>query len=225
MNPSDGLQKLKKYFSDDEINCLDIGANIGQFFHKFKDSFPHAYIHMIEANPHCEKHLTKLSSTYEIVGLSDKEGTLKFYTSATRPRAKGASFYPEHTFKNLDEKDILILSVPVRTLDSYSFDRKFDLVKIDVQGSELDIIKGGTKFLQDVDFVLVEVSLTEYNQGAPLADEVIKKLEELDFYIVDVVDEHKNKKEEILQLDLLFSKINKEHDCNIIKKYNLLSSR
>jgi FkbM family methyltransferase len=224
MNPSDGLQKLKKYFSGDEINCLDVGANIGQFFCKFKDSFPHAYIYMIEANPYCEKHLTKLSSTYEIVGLSDKEGVLEFYTSANRPRAKGASFYPEHTFKNLDEKDILILNVPVRTLDSYSFDRRFDLVKIDVQGSELDIINGATNFLRHVDFALVEVSLIEYNQGAPLAAEIIKKLEELDFYIVDVIDEHKNKKEEVLQLDLLFSKISKEHNSNIVKQYNLLSN-
>ena len=222
MNHKDNLQKLKKYFSKDEISCLDIGANTGQFFQKFKDIFPNAYVYMIEANPHCERHLKKLSSSYEIIGLSNKKGTLEFYTSANRPRAKGASFYPEYTFKDLDEKNILILNIPVTTLDSYSFDRKFDLVKIDVQGSELDIITGGTTFFRDVDFLLVEVSLIEYNQGAPLADEVIEKLQEIDFYIIDVIDEHINKNQETIQIDLLFSKINKGHELGIVKKYNLL---
>jgi FkbM family methyltransferase len=221
MNPTDNLHKLKKYFLNDKINVLDIGANIGQFFHKFKDVFPNAYIHMIEANPHCEKYLKKLPSSYDIIGLSDTTGILKFYTSANRPRAKGASFYPEHTFKDLDEKDILTLSIPVTTLDKCSFDRKFDLVKIDVQGSEFDIITGGTNFFQNVDFLLVEVSLIEYNQGAPTAVNVIKKLQEQSFYIVDLIDEHKNK-EETIQVDLLFSKINKTHNLDIVKTYNLL---
>jgi FkbM family methyltransferase len=222
MNPSDNLKKLKKYFSNDKIYCLDIGANTGQFFHKFKDIFPEAVIHMIEANPHCERHLKKLSSSYEIIGLSNKDGILNFYTTTRKPRSKGASFYPEHTYKNLDQKDILILSVPVTKLDNHFFNNQFNLVKIDVQGSELDIIEGGTNFFRDIDFLLIEVSLTEYNTGAPLAKEVIKKLEEMQFYIVDVIDEHIDNQQRVLQLDLLFSKINRTHDQEILKKYNLL---
>ena len=99
---------------------------------------------------------------------------------------------------------------------------QFNLVKIDVQGSELDIIEGGTNFFRDIDFLLIEVSLTEYNTGAPLAKEVIKKLEEMQFYIVDVIDEHIDNQQRVLQLDLLFSKINQTHDQEILKKYNLL---
>lgn len=81
-----------------------------------------------------------------------------------------------------------------------------DFIKLDVQGSELDIIRGGENTIKNTTFVMAEVSLLEYNQGAPLIDAVVDKMVELGFCIVDVVDYHRSNGI-IIQLDLLFKNL------------------
>ena len=53
-----------------------------------------------------------------------------------------------------------------------------DLIKMDVQGAELDIIKGGLDIINNAKYLIVELQDTEYNRGAPLAATTIKFLEE-----------------------------------------------
>jgi FkbM family methyltransferase len=211
-------EKLRKHFPQSNITCLDIGANCGQFFDSIKDLYPQSSITMVEANPHCERFLQRKNSPYHMIALSDKKGILEFFTTKKKPRSKGASFYPEVNWKNIKEDDILKISVPVSTLDILFENQKFDLVKIDVQGAELDIINGGTEFLQSNTFLLIEVSLVEYNQGAPLAVDVVKRLENLGFYILDCIDDHISAGQ-VIQLDLLFSKNINAHNTDCVKEY------
>ena len=211
-------EKLRKHFPQSNITCLDIGANCGQFFDSIKDLYPQSSITMVEANPHCERFLQRKNSPYHMIALSDKKGILEFFTTKKKPRSKGASFYPEVNWKNIKEDDILKISVPVSTLDILFENQKFDLVKIDVQGAELDIINGGTEFLQSNNFLLIEVSLVEYNQGAPLAVDVVKRLENLGFDILDCIDDHISAGQ-VIQLDLLFSKNINAHNTDCVKEY------
>jgi hypothetical protein len=44
---------------------------------------------------------------------------------------------------------------------------------MDVQGAELDIIRGGIKLCKKAKGILLEVALKEYNQNSPLYDEVV----------------------------------------------------
>jgi hypothetical protein len=53
---------------------------------------------------------------------------------------------------------------------------------------------------------MAEVSLLEYNQGAPLMDAVVNKMIDLGFCIVDIVDYHRSNGI-IFQLDLLFENL------------------
>ena len=48
----------------------------------------------------------------------------------------------------------------------------FDLVKLDTQGSEIDILNGGSHMIKNTTAIIVEVSHVEYNENAPLVDEV-----------------------------------------------------
>ena len=56
--------------------------------------------------------------------------------------------------------------------DLFEDDSVFDLIKIDTQGSELDIIIGGKNLCSHAQGILLEVSLEPYNDSAPLKDEV-----------------------------------------------------
>ena len=54
-----------------------------------------------------------------------------------------------------------------------------DFVKIDVQGAEVDIIKGGIHTLNHASKMVVELQHSQYNEGALLCDESIKIMEGL----------------------------------------------
>jgi beta-1,4-mannosyl-glycoprotein beta-1,4-N-acetylglucosaminyltransferase len=45
-----------------------------------------------------------------------------------------------------------------------------DLIKIDVQGAELDILKGSMKIINNAKFLIVELQHVEYNEGAPMCN-------------------------------------------------------
>ena len=45
-----------------------------------------------------------------------------------------------------------------------------DLIKIDVQGAELDILKGSMNVINNAKFLIVELQHVEYNKGAPLCN-------------------------------------------------------
>jgi hypothetical protein len=52
------------------------------------------------------------------------------------------------------------------------------LIKIDVQGAELDVLKGSLNTLSNCKYLIVELQDINYNNGAPLAPITIKYLED-----------------------------------------------
>jgi hypothetical protein len=79
----------------------------------------------------------------------------------------------------------------------------FDLVKLDTQGSELDILKGGKNLISRAKVVILEVSLIEYNEGAPTVEETIDYMNEIGFEERMSLGEHYDG-ETIVQKDLVF---------------------
>jgi FkbM family methyltransferase len=67
------------------------------------------------------------------------------------------------------------VAVDVVTLDAWAADSsvaRIDAMKLDTQGSELDILRGATRALQDVRHLEIEVAFNEIGKGAPLFGEV-----------------------------------------------------
>lgn len=185
---------------------LDIGANIGIFTKDILSTIPNCNVIMVEANPNCEPYLKEIGQPYDMIALSNKEGIAELYIENSNLLATGASLYKENTIWYDDDKCHKQI-VPVNTLDSRNYfeGKKIDLIKLDVQGSELDIINGGINTVLNTSFLLVEVSLLQYNQGSPLINNVVEKMIKLGFYIVDIIEYHKFENT-IFQLDLLFKK-------------------
>ena len=78
-----------------------------------------------------------------------------------------------------------------------------------MQGAEIDVLEGATATLQKTDFVLLEASLLNYNQGAPLIADLIAWLDKKDFVLFDICDQQRrNNNTTLVQADLLFSKRN-----------------
>lgn len=80
-----------------------------------------------------------------------------------------------------------------------------DLIKLDVQGSEKDVMLGGLDIIRSCKAILIELSVLEYNIGSPTLVEMINFLDQIGFRLCDIVDLHYDtSKSELLQFDALF---------------------
>jgi hypothetical protein len=59
------------------------------------------------------------------------------------------------------------------------------LLKLDVQGYELEVLRGARKILAEAEVVVIECSLIQYNDGAPLFAEVVSFMSERGFLVYD----------------------------------------
>jgi FkbM family methyltransferase len=195
--------KLTQYIEPKRV--LDIGAHVGDFTSQLASMSPNCGFMLIEANPHCESYLKKLNQPYKILAISNQTGTTHLYVEKANLIGTGASLYKENT-EWYGEGKYELIEVPVDTLDNQNFfqEEVIDLVKLDVQGAELDILMGGNKTITRSKYVLIEVSLLEYNYKAPLMDKVVAKMKQYGFYMEDILEYHKLPNNQIFQLDILF---------------------
>ena len=210
------LEKRLNFYKKNDINfkkVLDIGAYKGEWKDLFQKIFPESDILMIEANKDKEDILKK-KGNYIIALLGSEDGKEVDYFKCTDDKIDtGNSVYLENTSMkfNPEKRKTKKLSSLLDPND------KFDLIKIDVQGSEIEVIEGGESIIKNSNFLLVELSLQNYNEGAPKLLEVINKLNEYNFELIDIID--RNYRNNVLvQIDGIF----KNKDKNLINFNKLI---
>jgi FkbM family methyltransferase len=176
---------VKNYFNPKTI--LDIGANIGQFYHESKNIFSDSNYFLIEGNKFCEPVLKDLNVEYFIGLFSNEKKRVSYYVRKSEPRCTGNSIYREKT-NFFNDNDIEIFYEETFTLDMFFKDRFFDLIKIDVQGSELDILKGGINLCKHAKGIILEMSVEEFNLNAPLYNIVLEYMESINFTKKDILN-------------------------------------
>ena len=194
------LSKITKHFYPYRI--LDIGANVGQFYQIAKQTFPDSFIFSIEASKECEPYLKQLTDNYYIGLLAKDTSEYNFYSRKGDTTCTGNSIYRELTHFYSDDQLEIIKQKGIKLDDLFELDSEFDIIKIDTQGSELDIITGGINLCKKAKGILLEVSLTQYNEGAPLHEEVIQFMSNFDFIKTEILDEARNNGSH--QQDILF---------------------
>ena len=142
INGETSYQRLQREFALARVKqfrrAIDIGGNIGFWSRDFCDRFEDVQIFEPDrSNLECLRENIKDSDNYTIheVGLGDRAGELTFYVSPTT--SGGHSVFREQVF----EEVVHPVTIDVRTLDEYAF-TNVDLIKIDTQGSELNILRG-----------------------------------------------------------------------------------
>lgn len=128
---------------------------------------------------------------------------VNFYKNRNNLICTGDSIYRELT-EHYNDTSVLIQRRVTETLDDiFPNGTEFDLIKLDTQGSEIDIIKGGQILCKKSKLILMEVSIEKYNQDSPLYDEVIAFMHSINFEKIDELEDHfLNGK--LIQKDILF---------------------
>ena len=186
---------------------LDIGAHTGQFYGWAKPVWSDSVIWMIEANELHESILRNLTHNnndeYLITALGDKEREVTFYTRSDKPHTEGNSYYEEVNYWDIQQL-VQKSTVKLQKLDKiFTDDTTFEVIKLDTQGSELDILKGGKNLCKRASIIILEVSYIEYNKGAPSSDEVISFMKDFGFEEKMSIGEHYDENK-IIQKDLVF---------------------
>lgn len=157
------LRALKDTFEPKII--YDIGSCVLHWTHRAKEVWPEAECVLFDA---FEPAAFLYKSHRHFIGvLGDQDGKdVTFYQNNYSPT--GNSRYKEIG----GPPDIVFDPVPrtMHRLDTIVQKYKFplpDLVKIDVQGCELDIMKGASVVLDHAKVLIVEMQHTNYNDAAP----------------------------------------------------------
>lgn len=184
-------------------SLLDIGAAHGHFSIIWNSVTGNDNISMIEANPLSCSLLEELpwTLTNKAVG---KPGKATFYTNTAEPVGGGSSLYKENTeyFDGCAQETIEVVALDDLFLEG-------DLIKIDVQGAELDVIEHGPETIQKANYLLLELSFMDYNVGAPLIDDILAKTRDLGFKMIDTFGPHYGGhwyKKRKVQADVLLSR-------------------
>lgn len=179
---------------------IDIGAHKGHWALKARKIFPGVPIHMVEAQDALrgELEVTGFPFTLCLLG-AEEAAAVPFHVDPVWPT--GASVLEEVTAFDRDE-----LALPMRRLDDLKLGLASPiLLKLDVQGYELQVLAGAHETLKSVEVIMAEVALLEYNKGAPLIAEVIAYLCEHGFVPYDIGDMMRRHEDRALfQCDMIF---------------------
>lgn len=167
-------------------SIVDVGAYEGNWTAMAREIWPTSKIIMIEPNP--EK-LTILQSLARAIGADvypDLLGAVDGEEVEFNVMETGSSVLSERSSAPRTKQ-----LRGVRTLDAVVGDRVVDLLKIDVQGYELEVMLGARRVLQQASVILLELSLIDVNEGAPLFHQVVEFLAKHHFVMYDIVEFHR----------------------------------
>jgi FkbM family methyltransferase len=194
------LKNLSQYNFN---SVLDIGAHHGNFYRELSKIKHIEKWLLIEANKNCEGHLASLNIPFKIAMLSDEVKNQPYYQHKFDNTCTGNSYYRELSHHYKDE-NIVVDIITTCTLDDIVNNEQYDFIKIDTQGAEIDILRGGLRTLKRAKLVLLETSVIPYNENAPLQREVVEFMYSYGFNNYIVIDQLMLPN--IHQEDLLFTR-------------------
>jgi len=179
----------------------DVGACNGSWTRWTQSNIlPKSKFYLFEANSHYLSDLIITGHPFFLNVLSN-EGRefVDFYPGCNT----GDSYYKETTTWYDEKKSV---RMPCTTLDKLIEEKNLpipNLIKIDTQGSELDILSASKKILGKAELILCEMPIIEYNKGAPKISEYLEFFQDFDYIPVELLEVHRAEGI-VFQLDFAF---------------------
>ena len=163
---------------------LDIGGNVGRFSKTMQYLFPNAKIISFEPLPVCFDEMTKLMNGYSNftahnIGLGDVSEELEMEESNHNPSSSLLPMGDIHKDAFPFAEGGVKRKVQVKRLDDIQKELNIEyplMIKVDVQGFEKKVIKGGIDVFSKAKILVLESSFQELYEGQPLFDDIYKLL-------------------------------------------------
>lgn len=205
------LQHLINHFRIETI--LDVGANAGQYAEELVQHGYKGKIYSFEPIPSVFLSLAKTCKKYQNIevlnfGMGSKEAELTInvsenLASSSILRVNEASLAAEPKTRTTHQEKVLI-----KTIDSFFNSKSLEeevLLKLDVQGYELEALRGAILSLPRIKLIQSELSFTKLYYGGPLYDEVVSFLAEQGFEVFTIIPGFRDERSgRMLQADGIF---------------------
>jgi len=204
-------RELIRYLPE-HLSCyVDVGAFDGCFFEIIRSERNVSKAVLVEPQ---DVYFSKLKAVYS------SDPTIKLVQCVLMAESKNVSFHVNtlaatssvlSADENLLGTEIDIsgktIETQSRTLDEVTADcPTIDLLKIDVQGAELEVLKGGAGALKKTKLAWIEVSFKPLYKGSALFEDVRLYMETQGFEMINILPGFKGKNGVLLQADCLFKK-------------------
>jgi FkbM family methyltransferase len=166
-------------------HIFDIGAHSGEFARSCRRVWPIAKLTCFEVLPHRVSELRNWCA--QDGNATVKDCLLGAETNDAVPlhEMETASSVLEEHFPPMAQTR----SYPMQTVDSIvksSGEKPPNFLKLDVQGYELEVLRGAQTSLPHASALLIETNLIDIHKGAPLLEDLIGFLNERDFVAYDI---------------------------------------
>lgn len=195
---------------------LDVGANVGDVSDAALRSYPQAQVLCFEPVKKTFQELTERmkpfgarAHLYNCALSNEKmQGEINITTT------NGAnSILPQPSFHqacNPHVREVEKEAIELMRLDDFAINfpcQRIDIMKIDVEGYELNVLKGGEHFVAaNVDVIIIEISLMrDQSKREQAFFKIFSLLDSMGFYLVNVMDIHHARDGiQLLQMDCVF---------------------
>lgn len=191
---------------------VDVGGNQGQFCLAARHRFPEAAIYSYEPVPDTfEVLITNVGSNKNIylnqLALGAQEGVIQFYQNKYSHVSSALKVSPNNDQEKYNLGVEKVIEVPISTLDK-EFEgvalKRPILLKLDVQGYEKSVLEGGAKFLEIVDYILIELPFVQLYENQLSFTEINGYLNELGFTLQQPMDFNLGQGGQIIEMDALY---------------------
>jgi len=156
-------ERFKRHLDDSVETIVEVGARFGCESIELTKQFPRSIVYSFECNPvtveFCRKRLEPYGSRIKFfgMGLGEREETLPFFSYLVDENHGASSLFKRIDFDRTQRETG---RVEIKRLDKVCVENgisKIDLLCMDVQGYELNVLKGCGEFLENnVRYVIME---------------------------------------------------------------------
>ena len=187
-------------------HVVDVGAYHGEWTRMVKAIYPEASVLMVEPQESKQTRLEQVRADFTpdvrlettLLGATENE-TVEFIEMETGSSVfeELSDYYPRKTV----EKCLTTLDMLLSGATDWN---RIDLLKLDVQGYELEVLRGAPRSFPRSEFVLLEVSIIPRNEGCPTIDGVFEFMTSHGFRLLDFCGQWRRPNKALGQTDLLF---------------------
>ena len=193
---------------------IDVGANVGQFAESLLAHQPLAQLHAFEPIP--EAFATLRSRLHDFGGIQfnnvalgntagDRDLVVRRFDECTSFLELGERL--QRGVYGLDLAPDRTVRVTIQRLADYVIESSIaaiDLLKLDVQGYELEVLRGAEEILPRTEWIYTEAQFQELYEGGPMFTDIARFLNAHDFDLVRMTSFRFDDDGNLMECDMVF---------------------
>lgn len=182
------LKQLVEKYNMNIKNIIHVGGHYGKEVELYKTINPDCIVDIFEPHPDTfnimkegVNNLSKINCHNVALGAS--ETVMQLFVETANQGQSNSLLKPKHHINQYPHiRFESKIDVIVKTLDSFNLDDSYNFMSIDVQGFELEVLKGSINTLKNIQYVIMEINNAELYEGCCMVQELDQFLDQFNLY-------------------------------------------